>query len=476
MGGSSKSDCKGCGQAGTYGTLGTADAQNIPGSRAFANSWTDGDGNFWLFGGGGYDSARNLGSLSDLWEFSPSTNEWTWIAGEETVTGLGKCNVLGTPDAGNSPGFREFSANWSGGGNLWLFGGWGLVVLGAAGSSSSSGDLNDLWKLDLSTGEWTCVIGSSASVSERGDRGIPGAYGRVGDFDDGYTPGGRENASGWTDKEGNLWLFGGWGRDSVNQFGALNDMWEFDPSAGNWAWIDGAEDVGSSGIYGEMGKSSPKNTPGGRQSAAAWTDRQGNFWLFGGDGVDAKGSRGPLNDLWKFNPSIQEWTWMGGSAVTGVGYVRSLSLNVQYPKGSYGTLGQPAPMNVPGGRSGASSWTDRDGNLWLFGGLGLDFAGKDGYLNDLWEYRFLSPTDAPSFGVAEGTYAKAQYVKIADLASDAAIYYTLDGSTPTTASTRYNSGITIAKTTTVKAIAVADEHTNSEVATAVYIITSAPAR
>ena len=36
--------------------------------------------------------------------------------------------------------------------------------------------------------------------------------------------------------------------------------------------------------------------------------------------------------------------------------------------GVYGTLGTPAAGNIPGGRLDAASWTDDNGNLWLFGG------------------------------------------------------------------------------------------------------------
>ena len=57
-------------QPGIYGTEGTAAPGNIPGVRANAVSWTDGSGNFWLFGGTGWDSAGNLGNLNDLWKFS----------------------------------------------------------------------------------------------------------------------------------------------------------------------------------------------------------------------------------------------------------------------------------------------------------------------------------------------------------------------------------------------------------------------
>ena len=73
--------------------------------------------------------------------------------------------------------------------------------------------------------------------------------------------------------------------------------------------------------------------------------------------------------------ALNEWTWMGGSS--------TLGSNTGAP-GVYGTLGIPASGNVPGSRSGASSWTDKSGNLWLFGGLGYDSNGVSGDLNDLW--------------------------------------------------------------------------------------------
>ena len=71
MGGSSNVGSNGGGQSGVYGTLGTAASTNVSGGRAYAVSWTDSSGKFWLFGGYGFDSTGTLGELNDLWEYQP---------------------------------------------------------------------------------------------------------------------------------------------------------------------------------------------------------------------------------------------------------------------------------------------------------------------------------------------------------------------------------------------------------------------
>jgi hypothetical protein len=83
-------------------------------------------------------------------------------------------------------------------------------------------------------------------------------------------------------------------------------------------------------------------------------------------------------------------------------------------------------------------------------------------------YTIAVPT--PTFSVATGSYTATQTVSIADTMSGSTIYYTLNGTTPTTSSTLYSGAITVAATTTVNAIAVATGYTNSSVATATYTI------
>jgi len=81
----------------------------------------------------------------------------------------------------------------------------------------------------------------------------------------------------------------------------------------------------------------------------------------------------------------------------------------------------------------------------------------------------------PSFNPAPGTYSSTQQVTISSTTSGATIYYTTDGTTPTTASTKYTAPVTISATTTLKAIATATNLTNSAVASGVYTIQAAAA-
>ncbi len=81
-----------------------------------------------------------------------------------------------------------------------------------------------------------------------------------------------------------------------------------------------------------------------------------------------------------------------------------------------------------------------------------------------------SSAAAPTFSPAAGTYTSVQTVTISDSMADATIYYTTDGSTPTTSSTKYTASITVSSTETIKAIATVSGYSNSTVASATYTI------
>jgi N-acetylneuraminic acid mutarotase len=458
MGGSSTVAEPSTGQPGVYGSLGTPAAGNIPGGRWGASSWTDSNGKFWLFGGLGFDSTDTSGDLNDLWEFNPAKNEWTWMGGSTTVPGPnegqpGVYGTLGTPAGANIPGGRQKATSWTdSSGNLWLFGGWGYD------STGTYGFLNDLWEFNPAKNEWAWMGGSSTVPFP--NAGQPGVYGTLGIPAAGNIPGGRGGASSWTDSNGNVWLFGGYGVSS-SATAYLNDLWKFNPANNEWTWMGGSTGTWASGVYGSLGTPAPGNIPGARFAPNSWTDRSGNFWLFGGVGSASTGTGGNLNDLWVFIPAAIEWAWMGGSSTVGAsGGQPSV----------YGSLGTPAAGNVPGGRNEAIGWTDGRGNFWLFGGSGYDSTDTFGYLNDLWVYQPVEPAPTPSFSLPSGTYSSAQTVTISDASPKATIYYTTDGTTPTTSSTEYTGAIMVSSSETIEAIATAPGHSTSAVATATYTI------
>lgn len=85
-------------------------------------------------------------------------------------------------------------------------------------------------------------------------------------------------------------------------------------------------------------------------------------------------------------------------------------------------------------------------------------------------YTIALPCATPTFSVEAGEVEKGTTVEISTETDGATIYYTTNGTTPTTSSLTYSSAITINSAMTIKAIAVKDGMLNSEVAEAAYTI------
>lgn len=291
------------------------------------------------------------------------------------------------------PGTRQYSVTWvDTKGNLWLFGG---IQVTEANSDSLSDDyigaaadvfLNDLWMYNPTTDKWTLITPNN-KVNRAG------SYGKQGVVTADNYPGARSNAISWTDKDGNFWMFGGTNKSEItatdeenskgNSGNKLNDLWKYNPNNNTWTWVSGSKLVNDKGHYGTKGVASQDNIPSARSDSVSWIDKDGNFWLFGGS-VVAQGTCNGENDLWKYNPTDNTWTWVAGS-------------NLINQPGKYGAKGVGAVDNIPGAREGALSWTDKDGNFWLFGGYiddGSDFVfgvNVNFFANDLWKY---NPADS----------------------------------------------------------------------------------
>jgi len=395
--------------AGVFGIQGVPSPLNHPPSLYEACEFTDKQGNLWLFGGDG-------SLYGDLWKFDVVTFEWTWMGGPATPQACGNYGIKGVPAATNWPGSHAYGAYTfvDTTGNFWLFGGWGLDV------NCFAGALNDLWTLDLSTMMWTWMSGDNSI-------GQGPVYGTYQVFDPLNKPGARtESSSSWTDNNNNLWVFGGEPTGATH----LNDMWKYDISTNQWAWMNGSSLPNATNNYGTKGVSSPANTPGARQCYSHWKDLSGNLWMFGGTDYGYYAA-----DLWKFNVNTNEWTWVSGANTSNdAGNVGALcaSDSAYYPHNRYenkagwvdrqgnfymyggrddvagnlndlwkycvssnewsmiggsttpnlaavyGSYQVSSPLNFPGGRFGAISWSDTAGNFWMFGGFGS--------LGDMWRY------------------------------------------------------------------------------------------
>ncbi|MBL0152786.1 MAG: hypothetical protein IPP93_04595 [Chitinophagaceae bacterium] len=347
---------------GVYGTKNTGAPANKPGARYGAVTWVDNSGNLWLFGGLGYSNSGSVeGSLNDLWKYDRISNIWTWVKGDSTLNNQGIYGTKGTPSLTNNPGGRMYPVSWKDpSGNLWLFGGGGQDAF-------SQGFLSDLWMYNPSAGQWTWVNGDDFA-------GSSGVYGTLGISAPENQPGARYAGVSFTDTNGDFWLFGGTGVDYDISSGSLNDLWKYDRILNMWTWMSGNNTINQYGVYGTKGVPSGANYPGSRSYLTGWTDTEGSFWIFGGEGYSSFFSNEYLNDLWRFNPATKLWTWMkGGDANT--------------LPGTYGSIGVANDANTPGGRSQSFSWQGTDGKCWMMGGYGY---GSNNELfneqNDLWYY------------------------------------------------------------------------------------------
>ena len=348
-------------QPGVYGTKGEPNSSNVPGARYDSISWTDTNDNLLLFGGNGR-AEISTGRLNDLWSFD-GTN-WTWVSGTKLADQNGVYGTKGEPNSSNVPGGRYQSISWtSNKGDLWLFGGYGY-------DESSEGYLNDFWRYEPNNGMWTWVSGSKLADQY-------GVYGTKGEPNSSNVPGARGGSISWTDSEGDLCLFGGYGYDESSE-GCLNDLWRYDSNNGMWTWVSGSKLADQYGVYGTKGEPNSSNVPRGRYQSISWTDSEGDLWLFGGLGY-IESLQDYLNDLWRYDPNNGMWTWVSGS-----------KLADQY--GIYAAKGELIADTVPGSRRDSISWIDSNDNLWLFGGYGYDES-EINRLNDLWKFKCVLTGD-----------------------------------------------------------------------------------
>jgi len=394
---------------GHYVNVGQEDPSNIPGGRDYAAFVVGKDGKFYLFGGSGIDVYGNSGYLGDLWVYNPQSMMWAFLGGSDAALNLVSAPVVTSiTDTGSNivPIPRMNTVLFTDkNGDLYIFGGdvASYVYPNPDGSFSWGEDsfANDVWKFSLATAKWSQVSGSTAPD---GLNQYDGAF-QIGVPSVNNLPSARSWGSAWTTSDGMVYIFGGMVRtiqwnQSDYQVRLDNTVWAFNPSTLEWTMVLGQIDPGGTlgdvnsgwqwpySNYGTMEVMAPTNIPSGRVSFVnLGKDSADNLYIFGGIGfgknnpVDLLQFEDDMNDVWKFTPSSNciapaklcgQWTWVSG--YNGI-YYYGYSNN---ELGTFGTLGIPSSMNMPGGREAGHGFMDANHNIYIFGGLGYDSLGNSG--------------------------------------------------------------------------------------------------
>ncbi len=274
---------------------------------------------------------------------------WVWVNGDSTVNVPSYYTGIGTYDPLNKPGGCYEPASWiDKTGCLWIY---GCVSTHLPFSTYQD---SVLWQYNPYINQWRLV----------GDWPPYHICGTQQEYDSTNSPGERGYAAAtWVDTSGIFWVYSN----------SRPDLWNYDPATNMWTWFDGLCTAFSGPVYGTQGVPSPANTPGGRgECTANWVDEDNNLWLFGG--LYSAAQFDEYNDLWRYNISTNEWTWMKG-------------FNGINSPGHYGTLNVEDSLNMPPAHMAWSKSKDAAGNFYIFGGATQLL---DSTYNDVWRYNKAS--------------------------------------------------------------------------------------
>jgi hypothetical protein len=187
---------------------------------------------------------------------------------------------------------------------------------------------------DNLVGNWTWIGGSLSSFAT-GSAGSDTGLSAIS-----YTV----TAVDWSTSKG--YVFGGL---STVEGNGTNMIFQMDFKSMSWSRLTSY--MGSTGLpvpFGDRGVSLPASSsqPSGRREASLWVV-DGVIYVFGGTYDQSI----LFNDMWMFNISLSQWTWINGN-YSGTGSMSQSSVNVQ---GRYSS-GVPKDQVWPPGRFASVSW------------------------------------------------------------------------------------------------------------------------
>lgn len=284
-----------------------------------------------------------------------SQNEWTWMSGYLTSDAVWiyprplptPLSVKGTPwvlGSNIKPSVREHPAGGIANNNeIYVYG----------GASLEYEFSSDFWVYDISQQKWAFIS----------DFGWEAVFDNIGVESSIAHPGGRNRMASSIDKNGNIWLFGGLYKNNyTNEISAQSDLWRYNPKTKKFTY------------FGDATNSLSK--PDARYRVRAWFDDNNNFWMYGG-AIDNSTSTYSYNDLWKYNTTTNEWTFISGN--------KNTTYCKDCPNGVYPTTsGTSGVQYFPRARSDYAYWKDNSGNIWIYGGY-AESHGADEF-GDLWKF------------------------------------------------------------------------------------------
>ena len=428
----------------SYTTTGQVTGSAVDGGTAYSLALRS-DGTVWSWG---LNSAGQLGDGTTTQRLSP-----VFVAG---LTGIKAVSAGGS----HSLALRSDGTVWS----------WGFNQSGQLGDGTTANQSSPIQVTALS-GVVAISAGDSHSLAVTSNGTIwAWGYNQSGQLGDGTTTqrpspvtvasGGLAVAAGSAHSlllkgDGSVWA---WGSNSSGQLGDGTTANHLVPGA-----VDGMTGVIRVGA-------------GGTGSEALRND--GTIWGWGAfGGLLPTQAGGVSTAIALATGSSHSLALKSGGTVLGWGS------NSSGQVGDGTTMTRPTAVSIPGlsgivavgAGSSHSLAVQSDGTIWAWGSNSGGQVGDGTTANALapvkiTEANFATKVGTPTVSVVPGTYTTTQSVALASVTPSASIYYTTDGSTPTTGSNAYGSAISVGQTTTIKAKAFKAGLADSNVVTATYTL------